>query len=1113
MHLGATVRDTGIPVDAIFAATAEGLTPDQIVTRHPALTIADVMNAYRTAATVFRTDPILALEPLPLQIHATTTTPLDGLQLRITAGINGNPHALSPTTVLDASGPLELDGRTWRLARGDEQLLRTILSRGREDAQGAIRVRNDDLPSVLLKLRSSAAFAPDESTASISIETRAPTCVVQAEPGDRDTIRVSWWFERGNGLIVSDDALAPTSSRRWLNDGTEFFPAPTLPRGGPDWLTPRHGRMTLRPYEAIRFLRDELPLLRAADGIRLNGECRDWLLDESPWVPRAEARLDDTTLVIETSFDASGQIFPAGQVSREFRLLREGATWRLRPQTATRWLDRWAEADLDPSGHTRIDDPDQIAALAGNQGADLQALGEIVTISPEVRALRVVDEDLRPIIRADAAGRDQIGIEVGFAAGEHVLSWHDLSELETPGFQWRQGQLVHVDPSVAERTAARLRDLKATTDGSRILIPRDEDGDDLLGPDFRSLRDLGDLVVSPRLRRLAELEAVPAVPTVRISLGPNGLIWLDPCYLVDGREFPFDTINIDEDVVELPLEDARPKIAVGNHEQLQRKLASLAEPDALGRFTVSIARFGEVVGLLENVATIEYADDFQRILDGLRDFAGIKTQPPPPGFQGALYPYQQRGYEWLCFLRDYGLHGLLADDMGLGKTAQSIALMLRIATEVPKARILVVCPRGVLGTWEKAIRDTFAPGLKTVRHHGVGRTFAMDLYEDIGRPLVFLTTYACLVRDKNLLAPMSWELVVLDEAQTIKNFATKSAQAARTLHSRTRLALSGTPVENRLAELWSIFDFVLPGYLGSYRSFRRLYEAPVIEEGSTERRERLVQKIRPFVLRRRKREVAPELPEKIDVHRPCDLTREQVKLYRDVLASQGQLAVTEIRAGATTGRMHALAAITKLKQICCHPALVSGDKQRLRHRSGKFEAFLQLIEEIRDTGEKTLVFSQYTSMLTLLDAQLRSDGHRVYLLTGDTRNRDAVVDRFTADETPAVFLISLHAGGVGLNLQCATNVIHYDRWWNPAREAQATDRAHRIGQTQPVEVFRLDTIGTIEERIDALQRRKADLFTQVVDTDTDPSKTLTADELISLFELPSGEGVDDLEDD
>src|SRR5439155_11258965 len=312
-------------------------------------------------------------------------------------------------------------------------------------------------------------------------------------------------------------------------------------------------------------------------------------------------------------------------------------------------------------------------------------------------------------------------------------------------------------------------------------------------------------------------------------------------------------------------------------------------------------------------------------------------------------------------------------------------------------------------------------------------------------PLVLLTTYGCLVRDVELLARKHWDVLVVDEAQTIKNFATKSARSAKSLPAHMRLALSGTPIENRLGDLWALFDFVMPGYLGSYRSFRRRYEAPITLGAQAEQeRMELMKRIRPFVLRRRKRDVAPELPDKIEVPRYCELTNEQVTLYRDVLATQGRTAVEEVRKrGAAT--MHALAAITKLKQICCHPALIAGDTNRLRRRSGKFEAFIQLVEEIQETGEKTLVFSQFVKMIDLLRHVLEECGRRVYVLTGATSKRQALIDRFKADTEPAIFLISLRAGGVGLNLQEATNVVHYDRWWNPMVEAQATDRAHRIG--------------------------------------------------------------------
>ncbi|HET8759432.1 MAG TPA: DEAD/DEAH box helicase, partial [Nitrospiria bacterium] len=345
-----------------------------------------------------------------------------------------------------------------------------------------------------------------------------------------------------------------------------------------------------------------------------------------------------------------------------------------------------------------------------------------------------------------------------------------------------------------------------------------------------------------------------------------------------------------------------------------------------------------------------------------------------------------------------------------------------------------------------------------------------------------------------------WDLVLLDEAQKIKNPATQSAKAAKALAARHRLALTGTPIENRLAELWSIFDFLLPGYLGTARSFRREYELPIAKHGDREREAVLKRVIHPFKLRRLKAEVLKELPPKVEDLRHCRLSPAQAAIYRDLVAHEGQPLADEIRQGSQpVPYIHVFALLSRLKQLCDHPALLIKGAKGRKLASGKFDLFTELMDEALDAGEKVVVFTQYLGMIDLIGAWLDQQHVDWVELRGATRDRRAVVKRFQTDPQCRVFVSSLLAGGLGIDLTAASIVIHYDRWWNAARENQATDRVHRIGQSRGVQVFKLITRGTLEDKIDKMIREKASLLDAIVEEDAATLKALTREELVELL--------------
>jgi superfamily II DNA or RNA helicase len=476
--------------------------------------------------------------------------------------------------------------------------------------------------------------------------------------------------------------------------------------------------------------------------------------------------------------------------------------------------------------------------------------------------------------------------------------------------------------------------------------------------------------------------------------------------------------------------------------------------------------------------------------------------PPIPGMVGELRPYQEAGYRWLWFLRESGLGGILADEMGLGKTHQVMALLLAMQAESgPEGPpSLVVCPRSVLEHWETKVLG-HAPSLEPYVYHGTERE---SVRGSLHRKRLLLTTYGVLARDIEHLAEVHWDAVILDEAQYIKNAATKAARAARKLRSTHRLALTGTPLENHIEELRSISDFVLPGYLGSSEWFRRRFVKP-IEEGDARALEVLKRSIEPFKLRRLKAQVLTDLPPKIEDIRYADLTPHQAVVYREILSrakSNGLFQSLE-DPGARLDYMHVFSVLSQLKRLCDHPSLVIEGKGPHSMKSGKFEVFKELIGQALGEGEKVVVFSQYLEMLDLIEEHLTSLGVKHVGLRGATRKRGAVVKRFQTDESIRVFVASLLAGGIGVDLTAASVVIHYDRWWNAAREDQATDRVHRIGQSRGVQVFRLITRGTLEERIDGIISAKRRLADKLLETDPAVGlKLLTREDLLDILKPP-----------
>ena len=466
--------------------------------------------------------------------------------------------------------------------------------------------------------------------------------------------------------------------------------------------------------------------------------------------------------------------------------------------------------------------------------------------------------------------------------------------------------------------------------------------------------------------------------------------------------------------------------------------------------------------------------------------------------RSVLRPYQDTGVRWLKFLHSYGLSGLLCDDMGLGKTHQAMALLASVHATGAGKKFFVVCPTSVIYHWEDLLKR-FLPSFKVVVFFGTGRklsTFAE------GNADLLLTSYGVLRSEKEALSKIEFDVAVLDEMQIAKNVQSRTHQALVKIRAKMKVGLTGTPIENRLTEIKSLFDVILPGYLPSQAEYGETFVVPIEKYRDEGKRIRLQKIIHPFVLRRKKSEVLEDLPDKFEELAFCDLSDEQKKLYDQAyLRSHGTLT-EELESGNRTSRMHLFALLNKLKQICNHPALFLDDTENYaKYTSGKWDLFVELVQEARLSGQKLVVFTQYLGMMKIIGHYFTENGIGFAAIQGATKNRRMQLEKFRDNPSCEVFVASLKAAGTGIDLTSASVVIHYDRWWNPAKENQATDRVHRIGQNRGVQVFKMVTKHSVEEHIHALILKKKELLEGVVGyDDREQVKRLSREDLLVLLQ-------------
>ena len=601
--------------------------------------------------------------------------------------------------------------------------------------------------------------------------------------------------------------------------------------------------------------------------------------------------------------------------------------------------------------------------------------------------------------------------------------------------------------------------------------------------------DLGVLIDGERL------DLVPAILAVMAS----------PAFDLPAVAEPAD----DELPLYLPLGDGR--ILAIAAARLRPILSTLHELFTAGTIDAKAERLGFSLHDAGSVADLEAAtgpagivwrggERLRELGRLLRETGAIPRTELPATFTATLRPYQARGVDWLQFLRTTGLGGVLADDMGLGKTVQALA---HLAVEQASGRMdrpaLVVAPTSVIGNWRREA-ERFAPGLKVLTLHGLDRR---SRFGEIAAHDLVLTTYPLLARDHATLKAQPWHVIVLDEAQTIKNPDAATTRLVGELEARHRVCLTGTPLENHLGEVWSLFEFLSPDFLGDRQSFKRYWRTPIEKKGDRERGRLLARRIRPFLLRRTKAEVAAELPPKTDIVEPIEMEPAQRDLYESIrLTMHAKVRAAIAAKGLARSRIIVLDALLKLRQACCDPRLLKLQvPTAAKARSAKLDRLMEMLPELIEEGRRVLLFSQFTSMLALIEQALNVANIRYVLLTGDTRDRETPIRRFQSGEVP-LFLVSLKAGGLGLNLTAADTVIHYDPWWNPAVEDQATDRAHRLGQDKPVFIHKLVMVASIEEKMELLKTRKRDLAAGLFDPEAGSPLDLTEADIEDLFARP-----------
>ena len=856
---------------------------------------------------------------------------------------------------------------------------------------------------------------------------------------------------------------------------------------------------------------DLLPLLKGRRVI-VEPQMMELRFGDEPLRPRFDLELshDGTQVVVKSSFQRPGD--PRRFTTAQGAWFEGSPGWYVDAQEGwARPIDRRVSPSSIrrlmrlPTIHEPIENLPQLIAqglpkVALEVGAELPELSQVADVV-----------DLVPTFRVSAGGsltEAQVSLRAAYEDVEIDVRADGMTVpvivKPATGGASKRAKCIRCDIAAQQDAVSKLRDLDLTPDeDGNKFIARGDDAIQFWTEGVGTLPEEWDLFVPDDLVDV-QVRNETLTANARVS---SGVDWLSL-----RLNFESEGVAVTQDELARCLAEGRRYVRLADgsfakldalkvREVLLRQAEILATGGGNGG-KLPLSQAGRIQELLDQVGRTNVTTDTKELFAKLRDIDEIKGAKKPRNLKAQLRPYQEQGFHWLWFLHEIGSGGVLADDMGLGKTVQTLALMLAVKAADEKEakkkfKVLIVAPTSVVTNWLREM-DKFAPSLKHQLWHGAERKERQDELEDAE---VVVTSYALLRRDEELLSKLDWRYVILDEAQNIKNPLSATARAAKRLKADRKLALSGTPIENRLSEIWSIFDFVSPGLLGPLDKFEERYSRP-IDAGDQKAANRLRATIHPFILRRTKSEVAKDLPEKIETDQICELTGEQGALYAAVLKEVRAQVMGEVeRQGLGRAHIQILAGLTRLRQAACDPRLLGLPRDFGDEDSGKLIALRELIQTSVAGGHRVLVFSQFVTMLTLIRRAMEEDKVAYEYLDGSTKDRQERVENFQRDDGPPVFLISLKAGGSGLNLTAADTVIHFDPWWNPAVEDQATDRAHRIGQTKVVTNYKLIAKGTIEEKILELGGKKRELVGAVLSEDIGGAKKLTKTDLEDLFRL------------
>jgi len=862
---------------------------------------------------------------------------------------------------------------------------------------------------------------------------------------------------------------------------------------------PRHPAVDVRGEDVAELL----PLLEG-QRVLLEPSLMQLRFSDEPMRPRFDLEtVGGDTIIVKASFERASD-------KRRFSLLaggwfegwpgwyidtQEGIARRIDRRVSVAALRRLLRSPTiaEPMGELPRVIMQGLPKIAFEVGAELPDLAQICDVV-----------DLVPSFRMRAGGalvEASISLFAVYGSEEIPVRADGMTPpviIQAPGEGVRRPRCIRVDIAAQQDAAQKLADLGLEPDQSGQMFTATGDrAIQFWSEGLGRLPEDWDLFVPEDLVG-TQVRGAPVAVFAKVS---SGMDWLNV-----KLSFEAEGVGVDRDEIRRAIAQGKKYVRLDDgsfapfdatklQQMMDREIELLTSAGKNGK--LSLAHAGRIQELLQHAAGSSVTGSARELFHKLSSIEEIEVTKKPRTLKATLRPYQESGLSWLKFIHEIGSGGVLADDMGLGKTVQTIALLLAVKQEEKKVRALIVAPTSVVTNWERELAR-FSPSLSVALWHGADRKDQIDVVKDSE---VIITSYALLRRDEEFLATLDLTYAILDEAQHIKNPQSATAAAAKRLRSKKRLALTGTPIENRLSEIWSIFDFVSPGLLGPLDRFEQRFAKP-IEAGDHKVAQRLRATIHPFILRRTKSEVAKDLPEKLETDQICDLVGEQKHVYQQVLREVRAQVLGEVeKNGIGKSQIQILAGLTRLRQAACDPRLLGLPKDFTDDDSGKLVALRELLANAIEGGHKVLVFSQFVQMLKLVEKAVKQDGITYEYLDGSTKNRAERVEHFQTDPGVGIFLISLKAGGTGLNLTAADTVIHFDPWWNPAVEQQATDRAHRIGQNKVVSVYRLVAAGTIEEKILLLKDKKRELVSSVLTEDAGGSKKLTKQDLEDLFSL------------